>query len=91
MCDKDEYLLSLIRYIHQNPVRAKMVRRLADYPYSAHHDYEGAVTEIVEPRQVLEMLGGPRGYRRFVQEGLEEGHRESTDSKTGSDQHKALI
>jgi hypothetical protein len=31
---------------------------------------------MVEPGRVLEMIGGRAGYRRFVQEGLKEGHRE---------------
>ena len=77
VCDRDEYLLSLIRYIHQNPVRAKMVRKIDEYRYSGHREYaEGRVSEVLEPRRVLDMIGGRAGYRRFVQEGLEEGHRE---------------
>lgn len=77
VCDKDEYLLTLVRYIHQNPVRAKMVGKAEDYPYSGHGSYaKGGVTEVVDPRLVLEMLGGHRAYRRFVDQGVGEGHRE---------------
>jgi putative transposase len=77
VCDKDAYLLTLIRYIHQNPVRAKMVRRIDEYRYSGHRNYvEGRESEVLKPRMALDMLGGRGGYRRFVQEGLEEGHRE---------------
>jgi len=77
VCDKDEYLLTLVRYIHQNPVRAKMVCKAEDYPYSGHRSYaKGRVTEVVDPRLVLEMLGGQRAYRRFVDQGVGEGHRE---------------
>lgn len=77
VCDKDEYLLELIRYIHQNPLRAKLVRRLEDYPYTSERNYRhGVISEIVEPRIVLSMLGGTKGYRKFVQEGEKEGHRE---------------
>jgi len=77
VCDKDEYLLSLIRYIHQNPLRAKVVRKMDEYRYSGHGNYaEGRESEVLQPRIVLAMLGGRAGYRRFVQEGLEEGHRE---------------
>src|ERR671911_2275812 len=55
VCDKDEYLLSLIRYIHQNPVRAKMVRRIDEYRYSGHGAYaEGRVSEVLEPGGGLE-------------------------------------
>ena len=37
ICDKDSYLLSLIRYIHQNPVRAKTAD--INYKYSSHKEY----------------------------------------------------
>ena len=35
----DEYLLELCYYIHQNPVKAKMVKSVDDYPWSSHHCY----------------------------------------------------
>jgi putative transposase len=77
VCERDKYLLSLIRYIHQNPVRAKLVGSIDEYRYSGHGAYaEGRVSEVLEPGRVLEMIGGRAGYRRFVQEGLKEGHRE---------------
>jgi putative transposase len=31
LCDKDSYLLSLIKYIHMNPVRTKMAKAIGDY------------------------------------------------------------
>ena len=40
LCDKDAYLLSLIRYIHQNPVRSKLIGRL-NYRWSSHQEYIG--------------------------------------------------
>src|SRR5215475_13753556 len=47
VCDKDEYLLTLIRYIHYNPVRAKMVHNTDQYPYSGHRNYiDGDVSEV---------------------------------------------
>jgi len=77
VCDKDQYLLPLIRYIHHNPVRAKIVRKVDEYRYSGHRAYaEGRVTDVVEPKRVLDMLGGRGGYRRFVRGGMKEGHRE---------------
>jgi hypothetical protein len=38
LCDKDAYLLSLIRYIHLNPLRSKLSGGL-DYPWSSHQEY----------------------------------------------------
>jgi hypothetical protein len=77
VCDKDEYLLGLVRYIHLNPIRANMVHKVDEYPYSGHRSYvEGRVSEVLDPDRVLDMVGGRAGYRRFVHEGLEDGHRE---------------
>jgi putative transposase len=77
VCDKDEYLLSLVRYIHLNPIRANRVQKLDEYPYSGHRHYvEGRVSEVLDSGRVLDRLGGRTGYRRFVLQGLKDGHRE---------------
>ena len=76
LCQKDEYLLQLIRYIHLNPVRAGMVRSPERYGYSGDHAYlQGKATETIDPATVLSMLGGKQAYRRFVRDGLSEGHK----------------
>ncbi len=41
LCQKDSYLLQLVRYIHQNPLRAKIVEHLEDYKWSSHQIYIG--------------------------------------------------
>ena len=77
LCQKDAYLLELVRYIHLNPVRSKLVGRSDRYPYSAEQAYlAGKPSALVDPGPVLRMIGGKAAYRRFVQEGLGEGHRE---------------
>src|SRR6266542_4895554 len=77
VCEKDEYLLTLVRYIHLNPIRAKLVQKLDDYPYCGHREYCGSrASGVLEPSRVLDMLGGRAAYRRFVQEGLRDGHRD---------------
>lgn len=77
VCEKDEYLLSLIRYIHFNPVRARIAKRPERYRYSGHGVYlSGKAAEVIDPSRVLEMLGGRRAYERFVLGGFGEGHNE---------------
>lgn len=77
VCEKDEYLLELLRYIHLNPVRARLVRKPEQYKYSGHRIYlEGKGTEVLEPARVLELLGGRGAYRRFLYDGIGEGHKE---------------
>ncbi|WP_051531399.1 transposase [Clostridiisalibacter paucivorans] len=38
LCDKDQYLLTLIKYIHNNPVRAGIAD--IDYRWSSHREYK---------------------------------------------------
>lgn len=77
ICQKDAYLLELIRYIHLNPVRADMVKSPELYRYSGQHVYlQGKAGEIIDPARVLSMLGGKQAYRRFVLDGLREGHKD---------------
>jgi hypothetical protein len=35
----DAYVLQLSCYIHRNPLRAGLVQRLADYPWSSYRAY----------------------------------------------------
>ncbi len=40
LCNKDSYLLSLIRYIHKNPIKAQLQDSL-EYRFSSHAEYCG--------------------------------------------------
>lgn len=35
----DSYLLELLRYIHRNPIRAKLAGAIDEYPWSSHYGY----------------------------------------------------
>jgi REP element-mobilizing transposase RayT len=39
LVDGDSYLLQLLRYIHRNPLRAKLVKNLDDFEWSSHQGY----------------------------------------------------
>lgn len=36
----DKYLLQAIRYVHNNPVKAKLVKSIGDYKWSSYNEYE---------------------------------------------------
>ena len=45
-CKEDAYLLELVRYIHLNPIRAKIlkdIKALDKYPFSGHSVIMGKV------------------------------------------------
>lgn len=77
VCEKDEYLLALVRYIHLNPVRAKLAQKPEQCLYTGHAEYCGSKSgEIIDSQLVLNMLGGKKAYQKFIIEGLEEGHNQ---------------
>lgn len=80
LCDRDAYLLGLVKYIHQNPLRAKIVDRLDSYPWNSHHAYTGKNNplSLVDTDQVLRLFServssARRKYREFMadKEGFE--------------------
>jgi putative transposase len=77
VCERDEYLATLIRYIHLNPVRARLIDDPEAYPYSGHRAYlTGDRLALIDPDPVLKLLGGQAAYRRFVLAGIAAGHDE---------------
>jgi len=58
LCDRDEYLLSLVNYIHLNPVRAKIVKIPDEYQWSSHLSYikKADGINIIDTDQVLRMF-----------------------------------
>jgi len=43
----ENYLLTLISYIHQNPIRAKLVKNICDWEYSSYHELAGLRKEFL--------------------------------------------
>lgn len=72
LCARDTYLLELVRYIHLNPVRAKLVADPADYRWSGHRSYLGMEAgSAVDAQPVLAHFADQptearRRYREFV-------------------------
>jgi putative transposase len=82
LCERDEYLLSLVRYIHLNPVRANLVKEPHDYPWSSHRDYLTGKEDLVDTKRVLQCFSekvfqAKRQYKDFINEALGEGKNES--------------
>jgi len=77
LVDKDSYLLELSRYMHLNPVRAKMVERPEEYQYSSYGAYITGNDELVTITPVLsafsqEIISAREKYRAFVESVLNE-------------------
>jgi len=76
--DKDSYLLELSRYLHLNPVRANMVEKPEQYPYSSYNSFVSDNKQsIVNASVTLEMFAksekeARKRYRTFVEDALGE-------------------
>lgn len=67
LVDADRYLLALVRYIHLNPVRARMVADPRDYPWSSHRAYLGGTCPgWLRIDSVLGMFGAPTNAARVA-------------------------
>lgn len=82
LCDRDEYLLALVRYIHLNPIRAMLTEKPHEYRWSSHSDYLRGNTEIVDTDRVLRLFSenvyqARRLYGNFVKEALWAGRDET--------------
>jgi len=63
----DAYLMQLSYYIHRNPLRAGMVNRLADYPWSSYpaYAYGKAHSKWLNLDVILSQLGKKERHRRY--------------------------
>lgn len=84
LCQEDAYLLELVRYIHLNPLRAKIVKdlkQLESYPYAGHSVILGKSKRRWQDASYVlahfdrKMAVARRGYRRYVEEGVAHGRR----------------
>lgn len=80
LCDRDSYLLELVRYIHLNPARLKRPKDPWKYPWSSHRAYLGKRTAVeMDTKWVLGQFGrasaqARQAYRKFMEEGIGQGH-----------------
>jgi len=84
LCQEDPYLLELVRYIHLNPLRAKIVKTLKgldSYSYCGHSILMGkSKNDWQDINKVLSLFGtrvssARKRYRSFVEKGVAQGKR----------------
>jgi putative transposase len=84
LCQEEPYLRELVRYIHLNPLRAKLVediKALGKHPYGGHSVVAGKVKR--DWQRVDDVLGlfgkrkadARKAYVRFVKNGVPQGRR----------------
>ena len=79
LVEKEAYSLQLSRYIHLNPIKAKLVRNLEDYQWSSYSAFVGKEKPkaFLETRWLLSQIGAGSKhpgnvFHQFTLEGLKE-------------------
>lgn len=81
LVDADSYMLELIRYVHNNPVRVGMVTRAKDYKWSSHRVYLGfqalpfLTTDWTLGQFARTVPTARKKFAEFVERANWEGHR----------------
>ena len=67
--EDDSYFLTLVRYIHQNPVKAQLADNIQSYKYSSYTDYIGNSDGLTDVDFLLDMLDDNRktAIKQFAQ------------------------
>ncbi len=82
MVEKDRYGLALLRYIHENPVKARIAMKAEEYPWSSDRYYRrGKGPEWLDVDHLMAMLGtrrsaAIRAYRRLMREEVAEPYED---------------
>jgi len=73
LIDAEEYFLSVIRYIHKNPLGAGVVPDIDRYRWSSHWGYlnKKQCPNWLNTRSVRSRFGGLKEYQRFMHEEIE--------------------
>ncbi len=88
LIENDQYLMLLSGYIHRNPLRAGIVRRLVDYPWSSYlaYAYGKKSPEWLLTRPILSLFNTKdkhMAYRKMVQSYSNEESRIWEDFRHG--------
>lgn len=77
LCEKNTYLLALVKYIHLNPVRALLTQTPDDYLWSSHGAYvsKKSGSELIDTGKVLPLFSeaeesARKLYRSFIGEAV---------------------
>ena len=75
----DEYFISVLRYIHQNPVKAGLVKSCSEYEFSSYNSYFKPVS-FVDTGYAIELIG-IREFERIHKEAVTEKHLDIGDEQ----------
>jgi len=80
LVDSENYLLTCMRYIELNPVRASMVKQPGEYPWSSHAcNAMGESNALIRQHALYEQLGSNKYNQQYLYRELFKHHLDDVD------------
>ncbi len=75
--EDESYLMAVIRYVHKNPVKAKIVKQLDEYVWSSYSEYINDSKELVSIEDILgiNVQAYKKGLKDFIEFHKEDDNR----------------
>jgi putative transposase len=75
--DDENYLLQVSRYIHLNPISAKLIKKIEKYEWSSYSSYlepnnKPSWLNVDEILLIMDERNGAKKYKQFIEDGLDE-------------------
>lgn len=94
-CEDWSYFVTLLRYIHQNPIKAGLIHQVSDYEYTSWHEYLGkavffplcnvpTVLRRISMKELSELVETPLGENISCLEYENERSRSISDDQVSS-------
>lgn len=75
--EDDKYLLTVLRYIHQNPLKAGLIKDIKEYKWSSYNEYINK-SKIIDSDFILDLFNKDRNKAKIL---FEEFHKIESDSQ----------
>jgi len=69
--EDDRYLVTVVRYVHRNPLKAKMVKQIADYQWSSYESYLSSykgISSDIDTQRIHAYFNQIEDFERFSKE-----------------------
>ena len=77
----DKYFMAVLRYIHNNPLKAGLCKELSEYRYSSYNDYSSEDAGLVDIG-FLYSITDKDSFSKFSKETQDDGYLDVSDEST---------
>jgi len=90
--ENEPYLLEVIRYIHNNPLKARLVKLPEDYKWSSYSDYLNNQTKMVVVEDILKLFSKnlPKALPLFIEFSQTEDNHDFLECKEDNQNKKEI-